>query len=436
MAGLIDTQIRAGESLEPTKLLRRYVLGILLVVYTFNFIDRQILSILLEPIKKDLMLSDQALGFLAGFAFAAFYATLGIPMALWADRGNRRNLISVSLALWSFMTVACGLAQNFVHLAVARIGVGIGEAGCSPPAHSMIADYYPPHRRATAIGIYALGIPLGVMFGLFIGGRMNEFFGWRVAFFLVGVPGLALALLVRFTVPEPRRGLSDARIDRGEKPGIVETARFLRRRPAFVHLSFGAALACFIGYGFIVWFPSFLIRSHHMKASDVGLWLGLLIGVVGGVSMYTGGVLADRFSTRDIRWSAWIVTGANLLGLPFGIAAYLVNDPYWALILFIPPVVAANFWQATTLAQAQSLVRLRMRSQTSAILLFIANIIGLGAGPWAIGAVSDLLAPRYGADSLRYSLLGFSVIGLWVAWHFYQGGKHLRTDLARADDPE
>ena len=431
-----DTDTRAGESLAPTALLRRYVLGILLVVYTFNFIDRQILAILLEPIKKDLMLSDQALGFLAGFAFAAFYATLGVPLALWADRGNRRNLITVSLALWSAMTAACGLAQNFVQLAIARIGVGIGEAGCSPPAHSIIADYYPPHQRATAIGIYALGIPLGVMFGLFVGGRMNDLFGWRVAFFLVGVPGLALALLVRFTVPEPRRGLSDARIDRGEMPGIAETARFLRRRPAFVHLSFGAALACFIGYGFIVWFPSFLIRSHHMKTSDVGLWLGLLIGVVGGLSMYLGGVLADRFSTRDTRWSVWIVTVANLVGLPFGIAAYLVNNPYWALLLFIPPVVAANFWQATTLAQAQGLVRLRMRSQTSAILLFIANIIGLGAGPWAIGAVSDLLAPRYGADSLRYSLLGFSVIGLWVAWHFYQGGKHLRADLARADDPE
>ena len=428
------TDPSAVDGVAPTSLLRRYVLGILLVVYTFNFIDRQILSILLESIKKDLLLTDQALGFLAGFAFAAFYATLGMPMALWADRGNRRNLIAVALALWSAMTAACGLAQNFVHLALARVGVGIGEAGCSPPSHSIISDYYPAHQRATAIGIYALGIPLGVMFGLFVGGRINELFGWRQAFFLVGLPGLALALLVRFTIPEPRRGLSDARADRGEQPGIMETLRFLRRRPAFLHLSFGAALACFIGYGFIMWFPSFLIRSHHMKTSDVGLWLGLLIGVVGGLSMYVGGVLADRFSTRDTRWSAWIVTVANLIGLPFGVAAYLVDNPYWALVLFIPPVVAANFWQATTLAQAQSIVRLRMRAQTSAILLFIANIIGLGAGPWAIGAVSDLLAPRYGADSLRYSLLGFSVIGLGVAWHFYQAGKYLQADLARADD--
>lgn len=419
----------------PAPSVRRYVLGILLVVYTFNFIDRQILSILMESIKKDLVLSDQALGFLAGFAFAAFYATLGIPMALWADRRNRRNLIAASLALWSAMTAACGLAQNFAHLALARIGVGIGEAGCSPPSHSIISDYYPAKERATAIGIYALGIPFGIMFGLFLGGWINELFGWRHAFFVVGLPGLALALLVRFTVPEPPRGLADARIDRGEQPGIMETVRFLKRRPAFMHLSFGAALACFVGYGFIAWFPSFLIRTHHMKTTDVGLWLGLLIGVVGGIGMFLGGVLADRFGTRDTRWSAWIVTVANVIALPFGVAAYLMSNPYYALAMFIPPVLAANFWQATTLAQAQSMVRLRMRAQTSAILLFIANIIGLGAGPWAIGAVSDLLAPRYAADSLRYSLLGFSVIGLWVAWHYYQGGKHLAADLARADDP-
>ena len=182
------------------------MLGILLVVYTFNFIDRQILSILLESIKHDLTLTEQALGFLAGFAFAAVNATLGIPLALWADRGNRRNLTAVSLALWSAMTAACGLAQNFVHLA--RIGVGIGEADCSPPSHSIIADCYPAHQRATAIGIYALGIPLDVMFGLFVGGRINELFGWRQAFLLVGLPGLALARLVRFTVPFPRPGFS------------------------------------------------------------------------------------------------------------------------------------------------------------------------------------------------------------------------------------
>ncbi len=412
---------------------RSYVLGVLLAVYTVNFIDRQILSILLESIKADLGLSDQALGFLAGFAFAAFYATLGIPIALWADRGNRRNLIGWALALWSAMTALCGLAQNFTQLAIARIGVGVGEAGCSPPAHSIISDYYAPKERATALAIYALGIPFGIMFGLFLGGWINEAFGWRRAFFVVGLPGLMLALIVRFTVPEPERGMSDARPSTDLRPSVLETCRFLWRRPAFMHIAFGGALAAFIGYGFISWFPSFLIRSHGLKTTEIGLWLGLLIGVAGGIGMFAGGYLADKFGGRDARWSLWIVTASSIIALPFGIAAYLVPNPYWAMILFIPPVVASNFWQATSIAQSHGMVRLRMRATTSAILLFIINIIGLGAGPWAIGYVSDLLAPRYGADSLRWSLMLFGTIGLWVAYHYHAAGKHLVRDLARVD---
>ena len=230
---------------------RHYALGVLVVVYTFNFIDRQILSILMKSIKLELGLSDQALGFLAGFAFAAFYAVLGMPIALWADRGNRRNLISLALAIWSVMTALSGLAQNFTHLALARIGVGIGEAGCSPPAHSMISDHYPPAQRATALGIYSIGIPLGVMFGLFIGGWINEAFGWRYAFFVVGVPGLLLAVLVRLTLQEPPRGLSENRSAEDAAPAFTETVKFLLRRPAFLHIAFGGALAAFVGYGVI-----------------------------------------------------------------------------------------------------------------------------------------------------------------------------------------
>jgi predicted MFS family arabinose efflux permease len=413
---------------------RRYVLGILVVVYTFNFIDRQILSILLESIKADLHLSDQALGFLAGFAFAAFYATLGIPLALWADRGNRRNLISLAIALWSVMTALSGLAQNFWQLAAARIGVGIGEAGCSPPAHSLIADYYAPHERATALGIYALGIPFGIMFGLFLGGWINDAFGWRNAFFVVGLPGLALALLVRFTLTEPERGMSEARTVKADKPGIMETFRFLASRPSFVHLAFAGALAAFVGYGVISWFPAFLIRSHGMSTSQIGLWLGLMMGAAGGAGMFLGGYAADKFGAKDTRWYLWSPAVAMVAAIPFGVAAYLVDNPYLALVLFAPPIFAANFWQATSFAQTQSLVRLRMRSVASAILLFVANIIGLGAGPWAVGTLSDFLAPQYGADSLRWSLMLFGAVNLWAAYHYYVGGKHLERDLARVDE--
>ena len=425
----------AGVATAPSVGLRRYVLGILLTVYTFNFIDRQILSVLLQSIKHDLGLSDQALGFLAGFAFAAFYATLGVPLALWADRGNRRNLIACALALWSAMTALCGVAQNFTQLALARIGVGVGEAGCTPPAHSLLADYFPPHERATALGIYALGIPLGVMFGLFAGGYLNESIGWRRSFMLVGLPGLVLALLMRYTVPEPVRGASQR--GGGVTAGRAtarETLRFLLQRPAFLHMSFGSALACFTGYGFISWFPAFLMRSHAMKPAEVGLTLGLLIGGAGGVGMVLGGWCADKFGRSDRRWSLWTVSVVSLLAVPFGVVAYLAPDPRWALAWFTVPIVAANFWQATTFAQTQSLVLPHMRAQASALLLFIANIIGLGGGPWAIGAVSDLLAPRYGADSLRWSLMLFGAIGPWVAWHYYVAGKHLAADLARAGD--
>jgi len=413
---------------------RHYTLGILVVVYTFNFIDRQILSILMESIKLDLGLSDQALGFLAGFAFAAFYAVLGMPIALWADRGNRRNLITLALAIWSVMTALSGLAQNFTQLALARIGVGIGEAGCSPPAHSLISDYYPPEQRATALGIYSIGIPLGVMFGLFVGGWINEVYGWRYAFFVVGVPGLLLAALVRLTLQEPPRGLSENRNAEDIPPAFFETVKFLLRRPAFLHIAFGGALAAFVGYGVISWFPSFLIRSHAMKTTEIGLWFGLIMGIPGGAGIFLGGRLADKKSATDPRWYLWTAAVASLVALPFGFATYLLSNPYWALAVFSIPILLSNFWQATVFAQTQSLVQLRMRGVASAILLFIINIIGLGAGPWMIGIVSDLLAPRYGADSLRWSLMIFGSVGIWVAYHFYVGGKHLAADLARVHE--
>ncbi len=415
---------------------RTYALSVLLVVYTFNFIDRQILSILMESIKLDLGLSDQALGFLAGFAFASFYAVMGIPIALWADRGNRRNLISLALAIWSVMTAMSGLAQNFTHLALARIGVGIGEAGCSPPAHSMISDYYPQKERATALGIYALGIPFGIMFGMFIGGWINEAFGWRRAFFVVGLPGLILALVVRFTLHEPTRGMSDNRADDASPPTFMHTLKFLLKRPAFVHSAFGGALAAFVGYAAISWFPSFLIRSHGMATTEIGLWLGLILGIPGGIGIFLGGYLADKFGARDTRWYLWTVAVSALLAVPFGVGTYLLDNPYWSLAMFSIPVLLSNFWQATTIAQTQSMVRLRMRGVASAILLFILNMIGLGAGPWAVGLVSDLLAPQYGADSLRWSLMIFGFMGIWVAYHFYVAGKYLAADLARADDDE
>lgn len=408
---------------------RQYALSVLVVVYTFNFIDRQILSILIQPIKEDLGLSDSQLGLLAGFAFALFYATLGIPIARFADRSNRRNLIALALAVWSGMTALSGLAQNFWHLLVARIGVGVGEAGCSPPAHSMIADYFPVNRRSTALGVYSLGIPVGIMFGFFAGGWMNEFFGWRMAFFVVGVPGLLLAVLVRFTVREPERGMSDGRKITGVQPGMVQTFKYLWQKRAFRHLAFGGALTAFVGYSVITWVPAFLIRSHGMGTGEVGTWLGLILGIPGGIGIALGGWLADRFGARDPRWYLWIVTVSLLAALPFGIGVYLAPSAALALLLLVVPVAIGNFYQATTFAQTQGLVTLRMRAVAAAVLLFILNIIGLGLGPSVTGWLSDELRPRFGDESLRWALLISTLVNVWAAWHYYLAGKYLKADL-------
>ena len=409
---------------------RRYVLGTLVVVYTFNFIDRQILSILLEPIKQDLGLSDTELGLLTGFAFALFYATLGIPIARMADAGNRRNLMALALTIWSAMTALSGLAQNFLHLLVARIGVGIGEAGCSPPAHSIIADYYPPNKRATALGIYSLGIPLGILFGFIAGGWINEFFGWRAAFFIVGIPGLLLAIVVRTTVAEPPRGHAEGRTDTQVQPGTMETFRLLWSKRSFRHLAFGGALTAFVGYGVVTWMPSFLIRSHGMETGEIGTYLGLILGIPGGIGIVLGGYLADRFGAQDTRWYLWITSIALILGVPFSVAVYLSDSPYQAMLFLIVPIALGNFYQATSFSQTQGLVSLRMRAVAAAVLLFIINIIGLGLGPQLVGVLSDLLQPEFGVESLRYSLLICGFVNLWAALHFYLGGKYLAADLA------
>ena len=408
---------------------RNYALGILVIVYTFNFIDRNILSILLQSIKTDLNLSDTSLGLLSGFAFAAFYATLGIPIAKYADRGNRRNLISISLAIWSLMTAVSGLAQNFLHLLLARIGVGIGEAGCSPPAHSMISDYFPANKRSTALGIYSLGIPFGIMFGLFAGGWIDEMFGWRAAFFIVGIPGILIAILFRFTVKEPIRGQAEGKIASVNQPTISETISYLLRKKSFRHLAFAASLAAFVGYGGINWLPSFFQRSYGMPSSDVGWYLGLILGLPGGLGIFLGGYLSDYFGSKDVRWSLWVAAIAMGITAPLYYLVYLSPTANISLLWLIIPVALGNFYQAATFSQTQGIVELKMRSVAAAILLFIINIIGLGFGPSAVGIVSDILQSEYGKESLRYSLLIFASLKIWCAFHYYMAGRYLKDDL-------
>ncbi|HEX2138921.1 MAG TPA: MFS transporter [Woeseiaceae bacterium] len=410
------------------------MLGLLVVVYMFNFIDRQILAILLPAIKAEFGLSDTVLGFLAGSAFALFYATLGVPIALLADRWNRRNLIALALAIWSGMTALSGAAANVTQLALARVGVGIGEAGCSPPAHSMIADLYPPAERSTAMGIFTLGISGGIMLAYLAGGWVAENIGWREAFFIVGIPGLALALLVRFTIAEPQRGQSEGRPDDRARPGIATVARFLLARRSFMHLAVGSGIAAFNGYAVISFFPTFLYRSHAMDLTYIGIWLGLILGLAGGLGFAGGGYVADRLGRFGARWSLWGVAAATMIGWLFHLFVFLAPDEYWSLAFFVVPSIFANFYLATTFAQVQGLVGLRMRAVASALLLFILNLIGLGLGPQAAGILSDLLAPAFASESMRYSLLIVGAIaGPWSAVHYLLAGRHIERDLARAD---
>ena len=414
---------------------RRYALIMITVVYVFNFIDRQILAILLPAIKLEFSVDDWVLGFLAGPAFALFYVTLGIPIAALADRWNRRNLISVALTVWSAMTALSGAAATIVQLSLARIGVGVGEAGFVPPAHSMIADMYPPERRSMAMGIFALGISLGITIAYLGGGWMAQNIGWRQAFYIVGVPGLLLAILFRTTVAEPPRGMSEGKADRGERYSIPAVARFLVRRKSFIHLSLGAGLASFTAYAVLSFFPSFLERSHGMNLQEIGVFVGLIIGVSTGVGFVGGGYIADRIGVSSRRHSLWIMSAAMLLGWLFMFPLYLVTDPYLVLAIFFVPSLLNNMYLATTFAQVQGLVGVRMRSVASSLHLFIINLLGLGFGPLVAGWLSDWLAVTAGSESLRYSLLIIgAVTGPWVAFHFYAAGRHIEGDLARVDE--
>lgn len=413
---------------------RSYALGVLTVVYTFNFIDRQILSILVEPIKADLGFSNLQMGLLTGFAFALFYATLGIPIARYADGNNRRNLIALAITVWSVFTALSGLAQNFWHMLIARIGVGIGEAGGSPPSHSMISDYFPAEKRATALGIYSLGIPFGILFGFLAGGWVNEFFGWRWAFAVVGLPGILIAVLVRFTLREPPRGLAEARSAKKDAPPVWTTFKTLWSKPTFRHISIGGGLAAFVGYGMTTFAASFFIRSFELQTGEVGTMLGLLFGIPGGIGIALGGYLSDKLGAQDRRWALWVVAFGLAISVPFTVIALSAETAWAAWAWLCIPVLFSNFYQATTFAQTQGLVALRMRAVASAVLLFVLNIIGLGLGPTLLGAAIDGLEPSYGEEAVRYALMLFSFVYLWAALHYFFAGRHLQKDLVHDDE--
>ena len=412
---------------------RRYALGLLVVVYVFNFIDRQILNILAEAIRKDLGLSDTQLGVLGGVAFAFLYSFAGIPIARWADRGVRRSIIALGLFAWSAMTAVTGLTRNFVEIALARVGVGLGEAACSPPAHSLISDLFPPERRGTALAIYALGIPVGSAIGTFAGGWLKELFDWRTAFFVVGLPGVLLAVIVRTTLREPERGRFDAVKLSAEPPPLGAVMRRILSLASFRHMSIAAALHAFYGYGVGLFLPVYFIRVHGFSEGELGTYLALIGLFGGGLGTYLGGRFGDRLATRDPRWYLWLPALATAVGVPLGLAVYLATDGYFALVAALPASFLGGMYLGPSFAVAQGLARPEMRALVAAILLFIMNMIGLGLGPTAVGWVSDLLRPEYGDESVRYALLWIVTGGaLWSTFHYLWAARSFRPDLERA----
>jgi predicted MFS family arabinose efflux permease len=410
---------------------RRYTLFMLVLVFTSSHVDRQIMGILGQPIKESLLISDTQLGLLTGIMFAVFYATLGMPMAMWADRNNRRNLISFSVFLWSLMTAMCALATNFVQLLLLRIGVGVGEAGSNPPSHSIIADLYPPEKRSTAMAIFGTGINWGILIGFLVGGWINEWYGWQAAFVIVGLPGILLALLVRFTVVEPPRGHSEALQQEVAAPGFWEVVGFIWRNSVLRHIVVAGALVSFAGYASVIWIPIYLVRIHDMGTGEVGSYLALLIGVGGAIGIYLGGRIADLMAARrGQQWLPWVVAISSLITLPLLFLTFMATTPTMAIAAYALPAMLGTLYVAPGFALIQNSTPLEMRSVAAAINLFVTNIIGLGLGPFTVGFFSDVFSQSYGEDGLRWGLTTTIVILIWGVIHYWRCGVMIKRQSA------
>ena len=426
----------AGGLAAPTPLYRNYVLFVLFLSYTVNIIDRAILSLLLEPIKAEFVLSDTELGLLGGFAFAIAYSVLGLPFGAWADRWIRKNVLAICIAGWSVSTALCGMASGFWTLILARVGTASGESGCSPAAHSLIADYFTLEKRATALSFFALGIPAGTFLGNVIGGFGNDAFGWRWTFVLGGAPGVLVALLVWFTVKEPVRGLSDGRPHKADEPSptIAQTIRFLGGKRSFIHLTLAAAMHSVAWYSGSVWNAPFLQRSHEMSSSQTGSILGA-VSLIAALGTFFGGVLSDRLSKwrNDRRWYMWLPGLGCILMIPFQFLSYLGGDLVYVVPSFAIMLVLGSLFFGPSFAVTQGLAAPRMRAVAASLLLFMQTIIGLSVGPWLVGLVSDYLTPHFGLQSLRYSLVLVQLWNIWAAAHYWFGAKTLRAELEASE---
>ena len=413
---------------------RWYVLGVLTVVYSLNIADRFSISTLIEPIRLELHLSDSGVGFLTGVALAIFYVTIGIPIATFADHANRRNIVAVALAVWSAMTTLCGLSQNYWQLLLARFGVGIGEAGGTPPSTSILADKFSPERRPMALTIFALGACLGAWLGSSVAGGVSDAYGWRAAFLVLGLPGLVFALIVWLTVREPRRGALDDNAPHTRRSTLRETLRYLSGQRAAIHLLIGGSVATFWSWGLMWWTPTFLVRSHHMTVGQAGAMLGQMHLVAGTAGTLLAGWLMSWRAAADPRYVSRLLAWVAALTTIPSILLYWVMPTSTATVLLWIFVPGVYFYIGPILGLLQNVVPAEMRATTCAVLLFTANFANLVLAPQLVGWMSDWFAASFaaGEESLRWALLVIAPTGFWAAYHLWRSGATIREDEQRA----
>ena len=414
---------------------RAYVLFLIWLVLLFRIVDLQIIAVLMEGIRKEFSISDTQLGFLTGVAFAVFYGTLGIPVAWLADHGNRRNIIVVALSLWSFMTALCGTVTSFAGLFLARMAVGVGEAGGTPPSYSLIYDYFSERRRATIFAMLNSSVPAGVFVGLLMGGYVNATFGWRAAFVVAGAPGLLVAALIALTLREPARR-KPAVPDVNARPALGKSLKYLLTVRSYRHLVLGSSLFTLGALGSGIWIPSFFVRVHGMTMADASTWLAFIYGGGGLLGVLLGGHIADSAAKRtgDKRWYAWLPAVTTVAIMPFAFFVYLWPGAMAALLMQTGTTILMHMWMGPIYGTVQGLAGASRRATAAALNMLAVNLIGYALGPLLVGLASDFFSPLVGSESLRYSLLTVVVVAYaWAAAHFFLAAKTLRQDLLRAE---
>jgi len=412
---------------------RRYVLGVLTAVYTLNFLDRGLIGLLLQPIQADLHLSDTQLGFLTGIAFGLFYATLGLPIARLADRGNRVTITSLAIGLWGLTVMGCVFVTNFTQLVLARVAAAVGESGCMPPTYSLVGDYFPtPAQRVRAMAVYWLANPLAGLISFIAGGRLNELYGWRATFFIMGIPALLVAMLVKLTVRDPRVALPSGAVQSEAVPMLSDAVRWCWYQPSARHLGAGIVLLFTMGLGLAPWYAAFMIRSHGMGTAELGVWLGVIAGVCATSGTLVGGYAAARWYADDERRQMRLAAIVTATLVPCYAVFLLVPGKRAALFALGPLLFMFSALLGPVFALLQQRVPDRMRATALALVMLLANLIGMGLGPQMVGIMSDHLRETVGSDSLRYAMLAMSLISLWAAYHFWKVSQSVRVDLSSA----